>query len=86
MNDRRRIVYVILGALVLFAAMIRLMYSTAPSKPPPSGPGYYTGPMKAKSGNSYGTEDGRLVPAPPGKDSGASPTGGEVAQKGGEAP
>lgn len=74
-NERRKIVYSILGALLLFAVFVRLITHTSSQKPPPSASGYYTGPMKAKSGNSYGTEDGRIVQPPPSAATGTSTAG-----------
>src|SRR5687767_10818818 len=62
-TDRRRM---LLGAAALLAAAgVMRAFLGSPAKPEPSAGGYYTGPMKAKGGTTYGTEDGRLVAPPP---------------------
>ena len=55
------------GLLVILAAVAIFVYARggANEKPPPSAPGYYTGPMKNKSGrDEYSTEDNKLVAKP----------------------
>jgi len=64
MQDRQRRKLWVAAALITAAAAIRLMYGPTGARPAPSAPGYYYGPMKAKTGSGYGYEDGRPAPAP----------------------
>jgi hypothetical protein len=68
----------LLLVLLVVAAVLWRGYMR-PTKPPPSGPGYYTGVMLNKTGTAYATEDGRVVPPPPGapplRASGGGPPG-----------
>ena len=51
--------------LIIGAICMRLALKDPP-KPPPSAPGYYTGPMRSKGNpNSIATEDGKIVQLPP---------------------
>ena len=67
-ESRRRLV-ALLGVLVLTVVLALLVRSaTLPhGKPAPSAPGYNTGVMLNKAGTAYVTEDGRIVPTPPGE-------------------
>ena len=68
MNEQKR-TQILVGILVT-VAVVAAVYLTASGKskdekPPPSASGYYTGPMKNKSGkDEYSTEDNKLVPKP----------------------
>jgi hypothetical protein len=63
-NKNRHHLLLGVAGLVVAAGVMRAFWGTA-SRPEPSAAGYYTGPMKAKGGTTYGTEDGRLVAPPP---------------------
>ncbi|MCS6777921.1 MAG: hypothetical protein RMJ43_09800 [Chloroherpetonaceae bacterium] len=66
MEERQRTL-VLLGLLLaaIVCAAIFIPRLSSQEKPPPSAPGYYTGPMKNKSGrDEYATEDNRIVPKP----------------------
>lgn len=68
MNERKRMMALVGALLVaLVVAVIIIPRSSQPEKPPPSTSGYYTGPMKNKSGrDEYSTEDNKLVAKPQG--------------------
>jgi len=51
--------------LVVSAALSSLLVGCG-GKPKPNAPGYYTGPRLNKAGTAYVTDDGRIVPPPPG--------------------
>jgi hypothetical protein len=61
-KERRRMLFGV-AALIAAAGVMRAFLGS-PAKPEPSASGYYAGPMKAKGGTTYGTEDGRQVAAP----------------------
>lgn len=65
MKNRR--LKVLSGVLVILA-IVAVVYSSvaAPGKkPPPSAPGYYTGPMRPKGGQELlATEDGKVTALP----------------------
>jgi len=81
MNDSRtKILFGALLAAVAIAVAV-FFFNSKPPKAAPSGPGYYSGPMRNKSNpNIYGTDDGKQVPAPPG-DTQVTP-GGKPGAKG----
>ena len=74
--------------LVLAVVAAGVWYTNRPGvKPPPSAPGYYTGPMKSKGDPTvYGTDDGVRVPAPAGASQTAKPTSRDTKGKGGAGP
>jgi hypothetical protein len=65
----RRRLGVLLGALVVVIVVGLLVRSaTLPhGRPAPNAPGYNSGVMLNKAGTAYVTEDGRIVPTPPGE-------------------
>lgn len=68
MRNNRRL-QVLSGLLVVVAivAVIFIRFFGTPQKPPPSAPGYYSGPMKSKGDPTiFGNEEGQRVAAPPG--------------------
>lgn len=83
MEERQRTL-ILLGALLVVVAfaVIFIPRLNNQEKPPPSAPGYYTGPMKNKSGrDEYATEDNRIVPKPvpattPARTAGGPPVSG----------
>ena len=80
--DRKNL-YIIGGVAVLAAAAVLLrVFLGGDGKPPPSAPGYYTGPMKAKGGDTYGNDDGQLVPKPEGAKSAPPSKSGPATDEG----
>lgn len=77
---RMQVMVGILLVLTVFAAVYLTRAGQTEAKPPPSAPGYYTGPMKNKSGKEeYSTEDNKIVPKPADAGSSSAPesTGGK---------
>ncbi|HZO91237.1 MAG TPA: hypothetical protein VFB38_23135 [Chthonomonadaceae bacterium] len=77
-NRRLQVLSGILIALALVAA-VAFYWQRQPEKPPPDS-GYYTGPFRSKGDpNRYATDDGKIVPPPPGASTAAvtkpGPTG-----------
>lgn len=86
MNETRR-VQVLSGVLLVLAIVaVAVWYSYRPGeKPPPSEPGYYTGPMKSKGDPTiFGTDAGQRVAAPPEATKSPAPAN-RTAAKGGSA-
>jgi hypothetical protein len=78
-NNKRAIIILACLLVVIGAVAIRMMFSPGKVKPPPSAPGYYTGPMKNKSGTLITNEDGTVIRSIP-KD---QQSGGAAAREGG---
>lgn len=77
--DQKKRVMVLVGVLIAAAvvAIIFIPRASHEEKPPPNAPGYYTGPMKNKSGrDEYSTEDNKIVPKPADASTTASVPGG----------
>ncbi len=64
-SPRTLVLVAVLLVGVLVFAWMRFM-STGEDKPLNPTGSYYSGPMRAKTGLGYGTEDGKAVPAPDG--------------------
>jgi hypothetical protein len=64
-NEKKRRIQLVCGALIVAAAIIAA-FRLRPAPPQLSDSGYYAGPMLNKAGTAYVTEDGRVVPPPPG--------------------
>lgn len=60
-DNNNRSIIILACLLVVGALAIRMMLSPGKVKPPPSAPGYYTGPMKNKSGTLITNEDGTVI-------------------------
>lgn len=56
-----------IGLALVAAVAYVFMKMREQTDPAPSETGYYTGPMRAKGGNTWGTEDGKEVPPPGGQ-------------------
>jgi hypothetical protein len=63
---------VLTGVLILMAciAMLLLFSGKKDSRPPPVASGYYTGPFRSRNKDKavWSTDDGKIVPPPPGAD------------------
>ena len=67
MSDRdKKRAFVYGGIMVLAAVGLLVSMRLQSQKPAPSASGYYTGPRLNKAGTAYVTDDGRIVPPPPG--------------------
>lgn len=68
MEDKKRKLYAYGAFVTVLIAVAGLVYfmMNQQANAAPSERGYYWGPMKAKSGNGYGDEQGRPVNAPSG--------------------
>ena len=71
MSEKQRL-RVMSGVAIMLLVVAAIVWSRGGQnvKPPPSEPGYYTGPMRGKGQkDTYGTDDGKRVPPPPGASS-----------------
>lgn len=64
--DRKQVLLGVLGLLAV-AAVVTWMMLKPGERPEPNAPGYYTGPMRMKGGDSYGDDNGKAVAPPAGK-------------------
>jgi len=63
------------GICFILAVIAAILWSNnrPDAKPPPSAPGYYTGPMRSKGDpNVYATDAGQRVAPPPGATTGST--------------
>jgi hypothetical protein len=66
MQPKKIGLFVLLVAVLGVVIVVQIRRAAHPTKPPPDAPGYYTGVMLNKSGTAYTTEEGKIVPPPPG--------------------
>ncbi|GEM_PF-2666788 len=66
LSKKTKVYGAVIVGLLITAGLLRIMSRTSDKKPPPSAPGYYTGPMRGKGNPNFAaTEDGRQVDLPP---------------------
>lgn len=83
MEDKQKKLLLV-GLLIVLAAVLAFtLRAGKKEKPPPTVPGYYSGPMRNKSDpTKYTTEDNRIAPTPPGASNSASWTPVQVDKTG----
>jgi len=83
MQEKQKMLLLAGLLIVLAVVLVFTMRGGKKVKPPPSAVGYYSGPMRNKSDpTKYTTEDGRVVPTPPGASNAASWTPVQVDKTG----
>ncbi len=83
MKSNQRIYFLALCAVLVLAVILRFLFtSNSSARPAPSASGYYTGPMRSKSGDTFATEEGKVVAPPAGPAASPATKDSSLVQKG----